>query len=73
MENQEAKNEALIGGSELNAGLAAWQGGFDGFISECESLQKELELHDPYNAAADGARVKLLIEIAKKWRGGYGG
>ena len=51
----------------LSKKLAKWRGGFDGFISECEELQKELELHNPYNASGDGERVQLLIEIAKKW------
>jgi hypothetical protein len=41
-------------------------GGFNGFVSECEYLKKDLE-SNPYNACGDHERVELLIEIAKQW------
>lgn len=72
MEQPMNVNEDAGGQSRLTVRLGTWHGGFAGFISECESLQKDLELKNPYNAAADYERVSLLIEIAKKWHGGYG-
>jgi len=75
MENQEAKNEALIGGSELNAGLGVLRDENNRFVNTLEALQDCQEYIDYNgNAALEGAEreaCRQLIRMCKQLSDDY--
>jgi hypothetical protein len=42
-------------------------GTFDAFIGQCDQLASDIQEKNPFNADADGNRIKLLVSIAKEW------
>ena len=74
MENLEQKNEALIGGSELNAGLSAFRDDnlFVNAFSELRECQNYIDHYG--NAALDGEEreaCRQLIRLCKQLSDDY--
>lgn len=39
----------------------------ESFISQCEHLARDIQEKNPFDAAMDGKRIEILVEIVKKY------